>query len=137
MLNVVWSVSDKEPKNAQLCTSYYHFFEILSLYDVYNTLISRNIFNWNESEILLLLHNSATHSVEYTKFLYISRFFERKFRETNFFSKHSVEKLRIYSHWKFFRQTNYLVISLVKPVFSRNFCQKSVREKFRNFHSGM
>ena len=33
------------------------------------------------------------------------------------------------------RQINYLVISLVKPLLSRNFCQKSVRENFRNFHT--
>ena len=33
---------------------------------------------------------------------------------------------KIYSHQKKFRQINYLVISLVKPLFSRNFCQKSV-----------
>ena len=36
---------------------------------------------------------------------------------------------------KIFRQINSLVISLVKSLFSRNFCQKSVRENFRNFHT--
>ena len=36
---------------------------------------------------------------------------------------------------KKFRQINYLVISLVKPLLSRNFCQKSVRENFCNFHT--
>ena len=36
---------------------------------------------------------------------------------------------------KFFRQINYLVISLVKQLLSRNFCQKCVRVNFRNFHS--
>ena len=35
----------------------------------------------------------------------------------------------------FFRQINYLVISLVKPLLSRNFCEKSVRENFCNFHT--
>ena len=34
-----------------------------------------------------------------------------------------------------FRQINYLVISLVKPLLSRNFCLKCVRVNFRNFHS--
>ena len=29
---------------------------------------------------------------------------------------------------KLFRQINYLVISLVKPLLSRNFCKKSERE---------
>ena len=35
----------------------------------------------------------------------------------------------------FFREINYLVTSLVKMMFSRNFCQKSEKENFRNFHS--
>ena len=34
-----------------------------------------------------------------------------------------------------FRQITYLVISLVKVLLSRNFCQKLVRVNFRNFHS--
>ena len=33
------------------------------------------------------------------------------------------------------RQINYLVNSLVKPLLSRNFCEKSVRENFCNFHT--
>ena len=36
---------------------------------------------------------------------------------------------------KNFRETNSLVISLVKLLLSRNFVQKSVRENFRNFHT--
>ena len=36
---------------------------------------------------------------------------------------------------KRFRQIIYLVISLVKPLFSRNFFQKSMRVNFRNFHT--
>ena len=37
---------------------------------------------------------------------------------------------------KKFRQTNYLVISLlVKPLLSRNVCQKCVRVNLRNFHT--
>ena len=35
----------------------------------------------------------------------------------------------------FFRQINYLVISLVKPLLSRNFCRKCMRVNFRNFHT--
>ena len=36
---------------------------------------------------------------------------------------------------KKFRQINdYLVISLVKPLLSRNFCEYSVRENFCNLH---
>ena len=34
---------------------------------------------------------------------------------------------------KIFRQITYLVISLVKLLLSRNFCQKCVRVNFRNF----
>ena len=42
-----------------------------------------------------------------------------------------VEKQEILSHHyseKESRQINYLVISLVKPLLSRTFCEKSVRE---------
>ena len=46
----------------------------------------------------------------------------------HFHSTYSVEKREIISHTEFFRQINYLLISLVKPLFSRNFCQKRVRE---------
>ena len=38
-------------------------------------------------------------------------------------------------HRKKFREINLLVISLVKTLLSRNFCQKSVRENFRKFHT--
>ena len=36
---------------------------------------------------------------------------------------------------KIFRQITYLVISLVKLLLSRNFCQKSMRVYLRNFHT--
>ena len=36
---------------------------------------------------------------------------------------------------KFFRQINYVVISLVKPLVSRNFCQNYVRVNFCDFHT--
>ena len=36
---------------------------------------------------------------------------------------------------KIFRQINSLVICLVKRLLSRNFCRKSVRLKFHNFHN--
>ena len=47
-----------------------------------------------------------------------------------------ISQLTVWKNEKFsltekkFRQINYLVISLVKPLLSRNFCQKSVRENF-------
>ena len=36
---------------------------------------------------------------------------------------------------KIFREITYLVISLVKLLLSRNFCQKRVRVNCRNFHT--
>ena len=36
---------------------------------------------------------------------------------------------------KKFRQIIYLVISIVKLMLSRNFCEKSVRDNFCNFHT--
>ena len=39
---------------------------------------------------------------------------------------------------KLFRQINYLVTSLEKTLLSRNFCEKSMRVKFRNLqHCGV
>ena len=53
-----------------------------------------------------------------------------------FHSERAVWKLqKFFLTQKKFRQINYLVISLVKPLLSRNFCEKSVRENFCNFHS--
>ena len=50
----------------------------------------------------------------------------------SFFHTHSVEKWKISPHRKRkFRQINYLLISLVRPSLSRNFCQQSVRVNFR------
>ena len=48
---------------------------------------------------------------------------------------HSVEKMLILFHRKKFRQISSIVTSLVKTLLSRNFCQKRVRVKFRNFHN--
>ena len=48
---------------------------------------------------------------------------------------HSEEITEILSHQKIFREINSFVIYLVKTLFSRNFCQKYVRENFHNFHT--
>ena len=49
---------------------------------------------------------------------------------------HSVWKNKKFSLTKkIFRQINSLVISLLKTLLSQIFCQKSVRENFRNFHT--
>ena len=48
-----------------------------------------------------------------------------------------IKKREILSHWKFFCQinsSNFFFSALVKPLLSRNFCQKSMRENFCNFH---
>ena len=51
-------------------------------------------------------------------------------------SIHSAVKWKIYSQWNFFfRQINYLAISLVKVLLSRKFCQKSVRVNFCKNHT--
>ena len=56
----------------------------------------------------------------------------------------AVSKNKLFTVWKNrkfsltdknFRQINYLVISLVKPLLLRNFCEKIVREYFCNFHT--
>jgi len=46
---------------------------------------------------------------------------------------HSVEKLEIHSHPKHISSNQ--LISLVKTLLSRNFCQKRVRVNTRNFHT--
>ena len=54
------------------------------------------------------------------------------------FPQYTVEKWKNYSHLtqKIFRQINSLIISLVKSLLSRNFCQiDKVRVNFRNFHT--
>ena len=47
-----------------------------------------------------------------------------KLLSRNFFAQCSVEKWKIYCHWKkIIRQINYLVTALVKPLLSRHFCK--------------
>ena len=46
-----------------------------------------------------------------------------------------MEKREILSHQKKFRQINSLVTYVVKPLLSRTFYQKCVRENSRNFHT--
>ena len=49
--------------------------------------------------------------------------------------EHSVEITGILSHQKKFHEINSSVTYLVKPLLSRNFCQKCVRENSRNFYT--
>ena len=50
-----------------------------------------------------------------------------------------MEKTQIFSHQKIFREINSSISSqvptVVKPMVSRNFCQKSVSVNFRNIHT--
>ena len=72
--------------------------------------------------------------------MFISRNFcqncKRKIPQFPHCGEHSVENEKISLTKKIFRQINSLVTYLlVKMLISRNFCQKSVRENFRNFHT--
>ena len=61
------------------------------------------------------------------------------FDERNFaWHGSTVWKFRKFSRTKkIFREINSLVTYLVKPLLSRNFCQKSVRENFHKFHTAL
>ena len=71
----------------------------------------------------------------------LSRNFCQKRVRANVCNFHTVYYATLWKNDKFtlteifFRQINYLVILLVKPLLSRNFCQKRVRVNFRNFHT--
>ena len=70
----------------------------------------------------------------FEEFTWKRRRFSWKWR--NFRVRNTVWKNENFSLTKEkFRQINSLVIYLVKPLLSRNFCQKYVRENFRNFHA--
>ena len=49
--------------------------------------------------------------------------------------KHTMEKRQFSLTEEIFREINSLLTYLVNSLLSRNFCQKSVRENFRNFHT--
>ena len=61
-------------------------------------------------------------------------FFSRKGDDSTV-TQCNVEKMKNWLSPKIFRQINYLVISLMKPVLSRNFCKTSIIANFRNFHT--
>ena len=56
-------------------------------------------------------------------------------KSQNFAYTHIVEKWKITLIQKIFRQINYLAIYIAKTLLSRNFCQKSVRANFCNYHT--
>jgi len=57
------------------------------------------------------------------------------FTEIFFLDHSAVWKNAKFSHRIFFRENSSLVISIVKTLVSRYFCQKCVRVNFRNFHT--
>ena len=107
-----------------------------------------------ESKFLFLPHcgKNAKFSVKFrqitdlvislVKMLLSRNFLLRKCESKSSFLPHCVHvtlwKLRKFTFTlteKIFRQISYLVISLVKLLISRNFCQKSVKVNSRNFHT--
>ena len=58
---------------------------------------------------------------------------EREFPQSPHCAVHSVENEKFSLTEKKFRQIIHIVIYLVKPLHSRNFCKKSVRKNFCNF----
>ena len=68
-----------------------------------------------------------------------SRFLRKNqhfFRQINVFTKEAqCGKTWNFLSLKKFRQINYIVISLVKPLLLRHFCYHGVRENFCNFHT--
>ena len=63
----------------------------------------------------------------YVMMIFFAEFLTKIRSESNI-PIHTVEKGKIFSNRKKkIRQINYLAISLVEPLLSRNFCQKSVR----------
>ena len=72
--------------------------------------------------VITLLSRNFCHSMPRTR-----SFFRQ-------FNLHTLWKLREFSLTeKKFREINFLVTYLVKPLLSRNFCQKCVRKNSRNF----
>ena len=84
--------------------------------------------NWNQLIFSREIKKSCLHS-------------RKKFKTRNNSHRYENFSLTLWKLQKFtlaekkFRQINYLVISLVKPLLSRDFCEKSVRENFCNFHT--
>ena len=77
--------------------------------------------DWRGNSYLFFIVHNSSNILEVTKYLRIvcTLWKNEKFTLTKIF----------------FRQINSLVIYLVNALVSRNFCQKSVRVNFRNFHS--
>ena len=84
-----------------------------------------------------------SHWIDISSKLLFSTFFSKNVALTEFlpkkreskFAHAQCEQWKIWSHQKIFRQIAYLVLSKVKTLLWRHFCQKSVRINFRIFHT--
>ena len=92
---------------------------------------------WNGCKIHLILL-TLWKNVKFTVTRNISS------NQLHAFNSKNVVFTKFFLHWKnekfgltekIFRQIKSIVICLVKTLLSRNFCQKSVRPKFYNFHT--
>ena len=103
----------------------FSFIHTLSAVGTHEKFSLTNFFSWNQ-----LFSNFFLKTL-------LSRNFCQKCVRQNFkiFPIHTVEITEIYSHWKKFRQLNYLVIYLAKMLLSRNFCHKRVRVNFLYFQT--
>ena len=104
-------------------------------FSVFHTLCRR--YTERKLRKLSLIHLLCKNLVKSTLLLscIIRYFHENSFKRVNFSTLHSVEKRGILSHWKNFREINSVVTLLEKQLLSQNFCQKNVRENFRNFYT--
>ena len=79
-----------------------------------------------------LFSNFIRKSVTFTKF-------SRKMCETksqqHCLPKHSVEKREIHCHANFFPSNQFIAKFFSKTLIWRNFCEKTMAVKFRNFHT--
>ena len=89
---------------------------------------------WKETKI----HSLKDFSV---KSIVTESYFHEFLISTLIVEKSSKHSVIVWKNDKFnvtkekFRQSNWLVFSLVKTLFSRNFCPKNVTVNFRNFHT--
>ena len=80
-------------------------------------LLKKTLLHWFHGKIQTVLQKFCETKIR--QFLYCTLWKLRKFNPTE----------------KIFRQNTYLVISLVKLLLSRNFCQKCAGVNSRNFHT--
>ena len=116
----------------------------------FREIILKCIVNWFHEIFLFWDHNAEMRTTQWcgNNGYLLSHFFDKNFvkamqnlQSSWFHEKNWWEIIPRFStlynvgKWKKFRQINSLVISLVKALLSRNFCQNCVRVNFRIFHT--